>query len=167
MTTGRINPLRIGKMKTNLSRFRPMIAVIATVMALASKASAAPDVSTQLEPAGITLGQSAQLTITVSGDGNDAVSPPAVPGLEFVSVGQSSQFQSINGVASSTASATYEVIPQHAGTFTIPALSRGSQPLVLQVGQATETAAQRWAITPARPACRRRPRAVCPPGQQV
>ena len=121
-------------MKTNLSRFRPMIAVIAAVMALASKASAAPDVTTQLEPGQIALGQSAQLTITVSGDGNDAVSPPAVPGLEFVSVGQSSQFESINGVASSTTSATYEVIPQRAGTFTIPALSRGSQPLVLQVG---------------------------------
>jgi len=111
-----------------------MIAVIAAVMALASKASAAPDVTTQLEPGQIALGQSAQLTITVSGDGNDAVSPPAVPGLEFVSVGQSSQFESINGVASSTTSATYEVIPQRAGTFTIPALSRGSQPLVLQVG---------------------------------
>ena len=122
-------------MKTNLSRVRPMLAVIAAVMALASAASAAPpDVTAQLEPGQIALGQSAQLTITVSGDGNDTVSPPAVPGLEFVSVGQSSQFQSINGVASSTASVTYEVIPQHAGTFTIPALSRDSQPLVLQVG---------------------------------
>ena len=121
-------------MKTNLSLFRPMLAVIAAVMALASTASAAPpDVTAQLEPGQIALGQSAQLTITVAGDGNDAVSPPAVPGLEFVSVGQSSQFQSINGVASSTTSVTYEVIPQRAGIFTIPALSRGSQPLVLQV----------------------------------
>ena len=56
-----------------------------------------------------------------------------MPGLEFVAAGQSSQYQSINGVATSTTSVTYEVIPQRAGTFTIPALSRGSQPLVLHV----------------------------------
>jgi hypothetical protein len=56
-----------------------------------------------------------------------------MPGLEFVAVGQSSQMQFINGVTSSTVSECYEVIPQRAGTFTIPALSRGSQQLVLHV----------------------------------
>ena len=56
-----------------------------------------------------------------------------MPGLEFVAAGQSSQYQSINGVATSTTSVTYEVIPQRAGTFTIPPLSRGSQPVVLHV----------------------------------
>ena len=121
-------------MKTNLSHFRPMAAAIAAVFVLAGAAFAAPPaVTTQLEPGEIALGQSAQLTITVSGDGNDAVSPPAVPGLEFASVGQSSQMVSINGVTSSTTSETYEVIPQRAGKFTIPALSRGSQALVLYV----------------------------------
>ncbi len=121
-------------MKTNLSHFRPMAAAIAAVFVLAGAAFAAPPaVTTQLEPGEIALGQSAQLTITVSGDGNDAVSPPAVPGLEFVSVGQSSQMESINGVTSSTTSETYEVIPQRAGKFSIPALSRGSQALVLYV----------------------------------
>ena len=109
-------------MKTNLSHFRPMAAAIAAVFVLAGAAFAAPPaVTTQLEPGEIALGQSAQLTITVSGDGNDAVSPPAVPGLEFVSVGQSSQMESINGVTSSTTSETYEVIPQRAGKFSIPA----------------------------------------------
>ena len=58
---------------------------------------------------------------------------PSVPGLEFVDVGQSSQMQSINGVTSSTTSETYQVIPQRAGKFNIPALSRGSQALVLFV----------------------------------
>jgi hypothetical protein len=121
-------------MKTNLSLSRPMAAAIAAVLIFASAAFAAPpSVTTQLEPGEIALGQSAQLTITTSGDGNDAVSPPAVPGLEFVSVGQSSQMESINGVTSSTTSETYEVIPQRAGKFTIPALSRGSQALVLFV----------------------------------
>ena len=121
-------------MKTNLSRFPPMAAALAAVVLLAAAASAAPPaVTAQLDRADIALGDSAQLTITVSGGGDDAVAPPAVPGLEFVAAGQSSQYQSINGVATSTSSVTYEVIPQRAGTFTIPALSRGSQPVVLHV----------------------------------
>ena len=121
-------------MKTNFSRFRPMAAALAAVIVLAATASAAPPaVTVQLDRADIALGDSAQLTITVSGGGDDAVAPPAVPGLEFMAAGQSSQYQSINGVATSTTSVTYEVIPQRAGTFTIPALSRGSQPVVLRV----------------------------------
>jgi hypothetical protein len=128
-------------MKTNLSLSRPMAAAIVAVMVFASAAFAAPPaVTTQLEPGEIALGQSAQLTITTSGDGNDAVSLPAVPGLEFVSVGQSSQMQSINGVTSSTTSESYEVIPQRAGKFTIPGLSRGSQALVLFVRPSGATA---------------------------
>ncbi len=127
-------------MKTNLSHFRPMAAAVAAALVMSVAAFAAPAaVTTQLEPAQIALGQSAQFTITSSGDGNDAVSPPAVPGLEFVSVGQSSQMESINGVTSSTTSETYEVIPQHAGRFTIPSLSRGSQALVLYVQSAGAT----------------------------
>ena len=111
-----------------------MAAALAAVIVLAAAASAAPPaVTAQLDRADIALGDSAQLTITVSGGGDDAVAPPAVPGLEFVAAGQSSQYQSINGVATSTSSVTYEVIPQRAGTFTIPALSRGSQPIVLHV----------------------------------
>jgi hypothetical protein len=134
MNCGQINPSRIGNMKTNLFHFRPMAAAIAAAMVLASTVSAATAaVTTQLEPGEVALGQSAQLTITTSGDGNDPVSPPSVPGLEFVSVGQSSQMESINGVTSSTTAETYEVIPQHAGKFTIPALSRGAKVLVLYV----------------------------------
>jgi BatD DUF11 like domain len=121
-------------MKTNSSRFRPIAAALAAVIVLAATASAAPPALTaQLDRGDIALGDSAQLTITVSGGGDDGVAPPAVPGLEFVAAGQSSQYQSINGVATSTTSVTYEVIPQRAGTFTIPALSRGSQPVVLHV----------------------------------
>ena len=135
-------------------------------MVLAATASAAPPVVTaQLDRADVALGDSAQLTITVSGGGDDAVSPPTVPGLEFVAAGQSSQYQSINGVATSTTSVIYEVIPHRAGTFTIPALSRGSQHSCCMCDPATGAAAA--ATTPARPACRRRPRADCPPGKRA
>jgi len=121
-------------MNMDLSRFRNLAAAFAAIVALAATAAAAaPAVTAQLEPSEITLGDSARLTITVSGSGDDAITPPAVPGLEFVAAGRSSQFESINGVTSSTTSVTYEVNPQRAGTFTIPALSHGSQPLVLRV----------------------------------
>jgi hypothetical protein len=121
-------------MKTKLLHFRPMAAAVAAAIVLSVTAFAAQAaVTTQLEPGQIALGQSAQLTITSSGDGTDAVSPPEVPGLEFVSVGQSSQMESINGVTSSTTSEVYQVIPRHAGKFSIPPLSQGVQALVLYV----------------------------------
>ena len=110
------------------------MAVLAAIVAfVGTTATAAPAVTAQLDRSTIALGDSAQLTITASGDSADNISPPVVPGLEFVSVGQSSQFQSINGVSSSTTSITYQVTPQRAGNFTIPALSAGAQPLVLNV----------------------------------
>ena len=121
-------------MKTNLFRFRPLMAVFVTIAAFAGTAATAePAVTAQLDRSTIALGDAAQLTITASGDSADNISPPVVPGLDFVSVGQSSQFQSINGVSSSTTSITYQVTPQRAGKFTIPALSAGAQPLVLNV----------------------------------
>jgi hypothetical protein len=120
-------------MKTNLFRFRPLMAVLVALVAFAGTAAAASAVTAQLDRSTIALGDAAQLTITASGDSADNISPPIVPGLDFVSVGQSSQFQSINGVSSSTTSVTYQVTPQHAGNFTIPALSAGAQPLVLNV----------------------------------
>jgi hypothetical protein len=120
-------------MKIYLFRFRPLMAVLVAIVAFAGTAVAAPAVTAQLDRSAIALGDAAQLTITASGDSADNISPPVVPGLDFVSVGQSSQFQSINGVSSSTTSITYQVTPQRAGHFTIPALSAGAQPLVLNV----------------------------------
>jgi hypothetical protein len=121
-------------MNTNLFCFRSLVVAFALVAALATTASAAAsEVTAQLDRTAIALGDSAQLTISVSGDSADNISPPVVPGLEFDAVGQSSQFQSINGVATSTTSITYAVTPQRAGNFTIPAFGPGSQPIVLHV----------------------------------
>jgi hypothetical protein len=121
-------------MKTNLLCLRPQAAALAVALALAAIASAAPPaVTAKIDRAEIALGDSAQLTITVSGGGDEAAAPPAVPGLQFVAAGQSSRYESINGVATSTTSVTYEVIPQRAGKFTIPALGRGARSLVLYV----------------------------------
>ena len=121
-------------MKTTLSRFTSQVATLVAALLATTSAFAAPaNITAQLDRTDIALGDSVQLTISASGSGNQPVSPPAVPGLEFVAVGQSSQYQSINGLATLTTSVTYQVNPQRAGKFTIPALSRGSQSLVLYV----------------------------------
>jgi hypothetical protein len=86
-----------------------------------------------IEPATIPLGASAQLTITSIGTEMPAITPPMVPGLEFLAVGQSQQVQIINGVTSSRTTVTYQVIPQQAGVFSIPSALPGAEPVVLTV----------------------------------
>lgn len=86
-----------------------------------------------IEPSTISLGGSAQLTITSIGSEMAAITPPMVSGLEFLAVGQSQQVQIINGVTSSRTTVTYQVIPQQAGVFTIPSALPGAEPVVLTV----------------------------------
>ncbi len=74
----------------------------------------------RIEPTQIEMGGSARLTIAASGNDASALSPPMVPGLEFVAVAQSQRIESINGVSNATTTVTYEVIPQESGVFTIP-----------------------------------------------
>jgi hypothetical protein len=125
-------------MKMHPSHVDKLRAVVAGLIVLATSASAAAAaVTEQVEPAQITLGQSAQLTITASGDTPTALAPPVIPGLEFVAVGQSSQMQSINGQTSTTSAVIYQVTPQRAGIYTIPAVAQGTQPQVLRVLPAT------------------------------
>jgi len=128
-------------MRLSASRLGGMISALAIggLFAACAAFAAEPTVSEHIEPAEISLGSAAQLTIETSGGNTSPVAPPVVPGLEFVAVGQSQQIQSINGVTTSSTSVTYQVIPQEAGIFTIPSLSRGSQPLVLRVNPADST----------------------------
>ena len=86
-----------------------------------------------IEPATIPLGGSAQLTITSIGSEMPAITPPMVPGLEFLAVGQTQQVQIINGVTSARTTVTYQVVPQQAGVFSIPSALPGAEPVVLTV----------------------------------
>jgi len=113
------------------ARIRTIAALAIIGIFAAWAAVAEPPVTERIDPAEISLGEVARLTITISG-GNSRVTPPVVPGLAFLAIGQSQQIQSINGLTTSSLSVTYEVIPQEAGIFTIPSLSQ-SQPLVLRV----------------------------------
>jgi hypothetical protein len=117
----------------NIPPLKWLVTAAAASVLLAGGAVAQPQVTTRLEPNKITLGEAAQLTIATSGTGTPAITPPMVAGLEFVAVGQSQRIESINGVVSSSTSITYQVIPRQAGVFTIPAMTAGSEPLVLTV----------------------------------
>lgn len=105
-------------------------------LAFISVSANAAEISATLDPEDVSLGESTELTVTVSGSRSAAPSIPMVDGLEIESVGQSTQIQVINGAMTAQGTHTYIVTPQRAGTFTIPAVSAGgakSNPLTLRV----------------------------------
>jgi hypothetical protein len=101
----------------------PVALLLVSAWAAAAKA---PAVTATLEPAEITFGDVAQLTVTLQGQGQSAPQLPSVNGLSFQPAGQSSQIQIINGAMSANTSYNYVVSPSRLGTFTIPAIKAGS-----------------------------------------
>ncbi len=116
----------------NARKFWTMGLVMA--VALAAQVRAAT-VTATVDPADISLGDSTQLTVTVSG-GASQPTVPRVDGLEIIGVGESTQIEIVNGSMTQNSSRTYSVTPQRAGTFTIPSLQSDnarSQVLTLHV----------------------------------
>jgi len=124
-----------------LARLRRAILPVAILLAAVWAAHAkSPSITATLEPSEIDLGEAAQLTVTIQSQEDAAPEIPAVSGLSFQPVGQSSQIQIINGTMSANISHTYMVTADRAGTFTVPKIKMGaganaseSQPLVLKV----------------------------------
>jgi len=126
-------------MKTNHGITWTLALTLVTALSLQAEAGT---VTATLDPPQISMGESAQLTVTVSGS-QDQPSVPTVDGLEITPVGQSTQIEIINGSMTANASNTYEITPQHDGTFVIPAIRAGntsSQPITLQVLKGSATA---------------------------
>jgi hypothetical protein len=124
-------------------------------------------VTATLDPPKISLGDSAQLTVTVSG-AQEQPSVPNVDGLDITSVGQSTQIEIVNGSITANASNTYEITPQRDGTFVIPAIHAGgaaSQPITLRVfkGSGTTPAPAQAAPPAAGPVVLPPPAVVTPP----
>ena len=111
--------------------------ILCGAFALASlRAASAADVTATLEPAQVAVGEPAQLTVTVTGSTSAEPTIPNIAGLDIAHIGQSTQIQVVNGSMSASSVQTYEVTPEHAGTFTIPAIKAGSsesRPLTLHV----------------------------------
>src|SRR5271163_2884986 len=109
-----------------------MLGLVMTV-ALAAQVRGAT-VTATIDPADISLGDSTQLTVTVSG-GASQPTVPRIDGLEIIGVGESTQVEINNGSVTQNSSRTYSITPQRAGTFTIPALESDnarSQPQTLR-----------------------------------
>jgi hypothetical protein len=100
--------------------------VIVTACALiifaggAQGTSTAGDISVMVEPQKIRLGDAAVLAIHVMGELSGHPSIPKVEGLRFIPMGQSSQYQSVNGRISQIASYLFQVEPERGGDFTLP-----------------------------------------------
>ena len=120
------------------------LAVLATCAILAAfpgqASAAAPNITATLAPTEVSVGEAAQLTVTVQGQTEDAPEIPTVTGLSFQPSGQSSQIQIVNGAVSARVSHTYHVTANRPGTFTIPRLKVGagsaaaqSQPVLFRV----------------------------------
>ncbi len=120
-------------MRTSRIRSIKLIAVLTCSLVTARSFAEAPLVSATIEPAQITVGQSAQLTITTMGTGMEPLALPVVSGLEFRVIDRSRRVEIIRGATLATTTMVIRVTPQVAGTFTIPGITPKSQPLVLRV----------------------------------
>lgn len=134
-------------MDTLGARFYGILIAWAASLVLAAAASADPAVTAKIEPAEVSLGEAASLTITAS-DGNARINPPSVPGLEFTQVAQSQSLQSVNGVTSSSISVTYQVTAHQAGTYVIASIAPGVGPLTFKVDAGAGQGAARGTPAP-------------------
>jgi len=121
-------------MSTNRNHGRRLMGIVSLVIVLAAQAVADdPLVYTTIQPAQITLGESARFTITNLGDGAAPITMPVVSGLQFEIIGRTRQIEIINGTTLPSTSIVVRVTPQMAGIFSIPGVTPKSQPVVLQV----------------------------------
>src|SRR5476651_2491980 len=120
-------------MRINRTTGTCLIALVSVLLFLSTPAAADdPLVYATIQPAQITLGESARLTITNLGDGTAPISMPVVSGLRFEIIGRTRQVEISNGTTFPSSSIVISVTPQMAGIFSIPAVTPKSQPLVLQ-----------------------------------
>ena len=111
-----------------------LIATLATsVLATGSALADVPLLYATIEPPQITMGQSAQYTITNLGSEAQSMQLPVVAGLNFQFIRQSRQLEFVNGTALPSVSIVARVTPQMPGIFSIPGATPKSPPLVLQV----------------------------------
>jgi hypothetical protein len=109
---------------------------IVSLLLLAAAPAGADDpwVYATIQPAQITLGESARFTITNLGEGAvPSIRMPVVSGLKFEVIGHTRQIEIINGITLPSTSIVVRVTPQMAGIFSIPSVTQKSQPVVLQV----------------------------------
>lgn len=130
---------------TMINRIKTFILFFTIFYFLTGQAWASLSVSASMDDHDISLDE--DTTITVSISGAMSTSEPVVPkvsGLSIIKTGHSSQVQIVNGSMSSVSEHIYTVVPDHEGSYTIPAFSvfsngveYKSNPLTLTVTRST------------------------------
>src|SRR5258705_8648539 len=85
--------------------------------------AAQSQITAQLQPQNLALGESAQLIVTINGSQAAQPSVPEVDGLEIVPIGEQTSMQIINGAISANVAQLFRVTPNRAGDFTIPPIA--------------------------------------------
>ncbi len=80
----------------------------------------AGNVAAEIDPQNGELGEAFQLTITIAGSLSGHIELPSVPNIEVMGTGSSTNVSIINGSFSKETAYTFNLVPQKAGTFTIP-----------------------------------------------
>jgi len=99
--------------------------------------AAASRFTVTVDPPNFALDDSAQMTITVTGDEDAAPIIPRVPGLIINPVGQSTSIRQVNGAVTAIFARTYRITANREGTFTIPPIQIGTAttaPVTVRVG---------------------------------
>jgi hypothetical protein len=137
-------------MRASSTKYGWLIGILAWALFLTAPALAdEPLVYATIQPTQITLGESANFTITNLGDGTVPITLPVVSGLRFEIIGRTHQIELINGTTLPSSSIIVRVTPQIAGIFTIPGVTPKSQPVVLQVNAVpSQSSAQSGASGP-------------------
>ena len=120
-----------------------IVACLCVTALVAAAFGAQSQINAELEPQSISLGESAELTVTVSGSDPAASTVPHVDGLEIEPIGEQTSMQIINGNVTSSVSQLFRVTPNRAGDFTIPAIGGSGQPIRLHVDKAAGGQTQR------------------------
>jgi len=98
--------------------------VLLTLVLGVPLAAAQPRITASIDPTNVTAGESADLTITITGvQSAPMLAIPPVDGLTITSLGQSMNVQIVNGRTDSSVTQTHRVTPARAGRFVIPALT--------------------------------------------
>jgi hypothetical protein len=112
---------------------RKVIAAAVGCLAMASAMADAPLAYETIQPARITLGESATLRVTSLDGELKSVALPVVSGLTFEVVDHTQGLEFVNGTSIASTSILIRVTPQIAGIFSIPGLTPKSEPLILEV----------------------------------
>ncbi len=108
-------------------RGRARMAIAIAWLALgAGPAGAASRFTVTIDPPNFDVNQSAELTITATGDEDVVPIIPRVPGLVINPEGQSSSIQQVNGAVKAIFARTYRVTASREGTFVIPPIQLGT-----------------------------------------